>query len=280
MTRTVWRISAMRGPRTVAIVAGCAVSAIRLARSDQLNLGLGFRAPRASLRLRAIGRAEFRASVRQVARDGVLTQAETLGDLTICQSSPGELQYLDFPFAEAGPPPTLGHEASASFEIVVAPSETREKLVGARGAERSERFDGRKSRRKRRRGIVDMPHRDLEQDVWTASRRGELDDRLTAHAKRCHAERRVCRDLGRHEHRSPPPCGLEEKRKPARDPGVRVVCGHPGQCGDLRPPVAGLAGEGFRGGEVGGLPRRNPGEKLRQDPKAHSRPSGLRAKPR
>src|SRR5437867_11959470 len=108
MTRTVWRISAMRGPRTVAIVAGCAVSAIRLARSDQLNLGLGFRAPRASLRLRAIGRAEFRASVRQVARDGVLTQAETLGDLTICQSSPGELQYLDFPFAAAGPPPTLG----------------------------------------------------------------------------------------------------------------------------------------------------------------------------
>ena len=157
-----------------------------------------------------------------MARDGVLTQAETLGDLTICQSSPRELQYLDFPFAEAGPPPTLGHEASASFEIVVAPSETREKLVGARGAERSERFDGRKSRRKRRRGIVDMPHRDLEQDVWTASRRGELDDRLTAHAKRCHAERRVCRDLGRHGHRSPPPCGLEEKRKPARDPGVRV----------------------------------------------------------
>ena len=113
-----------------------------------------------------------------MSRDGVLTQAETLGDLPVCQPGPGELEYLDFPFAEAGPPPTLGHEASASFEIVVAPSETREKLVGARGAERSERFDGRKSRRKRRRGIVDMPHRDLEQDGWTASRRGELDEAL------------------------------------------------------------------------------------------------------
>src|SRR2546423_4085521 len=105
-----------------------------------------------------------------MSRDGVLTQAEALGDLSVCQPGPGELQDLDLALAQTGPSTTLRHEASAPSKIVVAPSETREQLVRARGAERAERFDGRKSRRKWCCGVVDVPHRDLEQDVWTASR--------------------------------------------------------------------------------------------------------------
>src|SRR5467141_1351285 len=139
-----------------------------------------------------------------MSRDGVLTQAETLGDLPVCQPGPRELQDLDLAFAQAGPSTTLRHEASAPSKIVVAPSETREQLVGAGGAERPERFDGRKPSRKWCCGVGDVPHRDFEQDVWTASRRGELDDRLTAHPERDRSERRIRCNFGRHEDWPPP----------------------------------------------------------------------------
>src|SRR5438876_5594458 len=42
-------------------------------------------------RFGTIGCTEFRAGVRQMARDGVLTQAETLGDVPVRQSGPREL---------------------------------------------------------------------------------------------------------------------------------------------------------------------------------------------
>ena len=124
----------------MAIVARRAVLQIRFGRSDQLNLGLS-----ALLKhdggFGAVGRAEFRAGVRKVARDGVLTQAETFGDFAIHKSSPRELQDLDLPLAEAGPSSSLGNEAGAPTEVVIPAPDASEDFGGTRCSKGPQCFD-------------------------------------------------------------------------------------------------------------------------------------------
>jgi hypothetical protein len=90
-----------------------------------------------------------------VARDRVLAEAQTLADVRVRESGPGEMQNLDLPFAETGPLATLRHKTSALAKVVVTPGEAREELVGASGAER---FDGRTARRQWRRSVINVPH--------------------------------------------------------------------------------------------------------------------------
>src|SRR5687767_11487636 len=104
----------------------------------------------------------------------VLTEAEPLRDVPVRTTRRGKLYDLDLALAQPRAPATLRHKTSALTKIVVAARETGEQLVGAGRAERSERFDSRKPRGKRRRRVVDMPHRDLQEDVRTARSRGEL----------------------------------------------------------------------------------------------------------
>jgi hypothetical protein len=61
-----------------------------------------------------------------VARNGVLTEAETLGDLAVRRAGGSDLYDFDFPFAKAGPSAALRNEASPPSKIIVTPSETSE----------------------------------------------------------------------------------------------------------------------------------------------------------
>jgi hypothetical protein len=76
-----------------------------------------------------------------MASDGVLTEAETLGNLPIGQSSSSELQDFDFAFAQTGAPSMLRDHARAMAEFVVLARNTTKDVVCPRCTECAKSLD-------------------------------------------------------------------------------------------------------------------------------------------
>ena len=68
----------------------------------QLDLGLDLELLQPERRLGSIRRAELDARVRQVTRDRVRAEGETLRDGTVGQAMPREIENFCLPFAERG----------------------------------------------------------------------------------------------------------------------------------------------------------------------------------
>src|SRR5439155_13180795 len=105
MSITGWLTSAMYRDRTLSIVAGRVVVLVlrlvgsRVHRSDQLGVGLANLELLEPCRgLGAVRRAELRAGIHEVTRDGVLAEAQALGDVAIGQAVAREIEDLQFAF--------------------------------------------------------------------------------------------------------------------------------------------------------------------------------------
>src|SRR5438874_2682183 len=64
--------------------------------------------------IRETCRARLCARVRQMARDGVLAEAETLRDVAVCATRGGELHDFDLALAQASSPATLRYKTGAA----------------------------------------------------------------------------------------------------------------------------------------------------------------------
>src|SRR2546425_4884856 len=107
----------------------------RLLRGDQLGLGLvNFEFLELRCGLCAVCRAEFGARIRKVARDGVLAEAQPLGDLAVCPAQCGKLEDLKLALGESGPAPSLRDEPCSLAELVVMAGKTGEGLPRGGGA--------------------------------------------------------------------------------------------------------------------------------------------------
>lgn len=219
-------------------------------RRDQLALGLDLELLQLERRLGAVRRAELDARVREMTRDRVLAQAKPLGDLSVGQAVGGKLEHLDFAVRESGSTPSLGDNARPPTELVIASRKPNERVVCPRRTQSSERLDGGEPGAEWRRRVVDVPQRNVKEDIGPAGGRSELDYRLTAHPQRCDPKRGVGRDLRRNEDWPPPSGRFEEHRQPASDPRVWIQCCHPREGADLCPRVANPASGPFGAGEI------------------------------
>src|SRR3989442_15922668 len=126
MSSARWPISAMYRDRALSIVAGRVPLVLRLVgsrvhRSDQLGLGLANLELLEPCRgLGAVRRAELRAGIHEVTRDGVLAEAQALGDVTVRSASCRELYYLKFALGQASPPSFFRDDAGSPTKYIVA----------------------------------------------------------------------------------------------------------------------------------------------------------------
>src|SRR5438094_9502650 len=144
MSNARWPISAMYRQQAVSIVPGRVPLVLRLVgsrvhRSDQLGLGLANLELLEPCRgLGAVRRAELRAGIHEVTRDGVLAEAQALGDVTVRSASCRELYYLKLALGQASPPSFFRDDAGSPTKFIVAAGEAREDLARARGFARPE----------------------------------------------------------------------------------------------------------------------------------------------
>src|SRR5437867_936367 len=109
----------------------------RLHRSDQLGLGLANLELLEPCRgLGAVRRAELRASIREMTRDGVLAKAQALGDVTVRSASRRELYYLKLALGQAGPPSFFRDDAGSPTKFIVAAGGASEDLARSRCSQR------------------------------------------------------------------------------------------------------------------------------------------------
>ena len=107
-------------------------------RSDQLGLGLANLELLEPCRgLGAVRCAELRTGIREVTRDGVLAEAQALGDVTVRSASCRELDHLEFALGQVGSPTLLGDDAGSATKLIVAAGEASEDLARSRRSKRT-----------------------------------------------------------------------------------------------------------------------------------------------
>jgi hypothetical protein len=124
------RLVAIVGARVLLVLR---LVSVRLLRGDQLGLGLvHFELLELRRSLCAVRSAKLGARIRKVAGDGVLAEAQALGDVAVRTARAREAKHFNFALGESGPLSALRDKACSPAEFVVASRKPSEDIASPR----------------------------------------------------------------------------------------------------------------------------------------------------